>query len=238
MEWIIVGVMTVSYLFLSYFLWKKAYKKGAKDLFQLFMVDFYQQKVNAFKIQNKHVKKGGIAFIGDSITQDYPLQDFFSDLVTYNRGIGGDTTLGLSHRLNESAFEMNPQIIVMLIGTNDLSLTLDNVSTIIDRICHIIETILSKLPQVDIVLQSIYPVNPKLNLASVGPRKNQDIQKINQALQKIKSIHYVDINQSLQNEEGLLDSSFSYDGLHLSANGYEKVTSILKPLLNNLLKKD
>lgn len=233
-----LGIATIIYTGLSFYIWKKAYKKGAKDLFALFMVDFYQQKVNAFKIQNKHAKKRGITFIGDSITQDYPLQDFYSEFITYNRGIGGDTTLGLSNRLNESVFELDPQVVVILIGTNDLSLTQDSLEAIIGRIEEIVQTILESISNIQIILQSIYPINHTINPASVGPRTNQDIQIINQGISKIKNVHFVDIYFELINKDGLLDPKWSYDGLHLSALGYEKITSILLPILSKLIKKD
>ena len=65
---------------------------------------YYQKKCDSYAVQNTNLSKGQIIFIGDSITDLYPLDDYYADLnlVTYNRGIGGDTTQGVLERLKVS----------------------------------------------------------------------------------------------------------------------------------------
>ena len=82
---------------------------------------YYKMKTEAFAVNNTNASKGQIVFIGDSITDLCPLDDYYSDLqlATYNRGIGGDTTAGVLKRLDVSALQINPSKVVLLIGAND-----------------------------------------------------------------------------------------------------------------------
>ena len=61
-------------------------------------------------------------FVGDSITDLYVLDDHYADLpqAVYNRGIGGDTTAGVLARLQVSVLDLQPDVVVLMIGTNDL----------------------------------------------------------------------------------------------------------------------
>ena len=51
--------------------------------------DYYNNKVMSFGVQNANLSKGQIVFVGDSITDLYPLDDYYADLdlACYNRGI-------------------------------------------------------------------------------------------------------------------------------------------------------
>jgi hypothetical protein len=88
------------------------------------MSEYYKNKVTSFGIQNTNLSKGQIIFVGDSITDMYPLDDYYADLdlACYNRGIGGDVTQGVINRLQTSVFDLAPSKIVLMIGTNDVDL--------------------------------------------------------------------------------------------------------------------
>src|SRR5690606_14684002 len=165
-----------------------------------------------------------------SITQDYNCYEYFSTLKVYNRGIGGDTTEGLLTRLDTSIFQLMPDKVVLLIGTNDFSLLKTTKRKIIENINQIVQEIQQKLPKTKIILQSIYPVNENINPFSVLPRNNADIQAVNQQLAQIKGITFIDMFDLLE-KDGKLNAKYSHDGLHLNALGYTKVTEKLKPYL-------
>ena len=100
----------------------KAYKKGADDLFSAILANGWKKKVNDFNEYNKCVNKGGIIFVGDSLTDNYNVYEYYKGYDVYNRGIGGDTTIGLLKRMNESVYDLKPSIVVLLIGINDFEL--------------------------------------------------------------------------------------------------------------------
>lgn len=199
----------------------------------------YFARTNEFKIYNRHAKPGGVVFVGDSLTQRYPLSDFYPGVHLYNRGIDGDTTEGLSKRLNLSIFDLKPKVLVLQIGTNDLQVLGLAKEKTVANITHLIKTILQEMPNIKILLVSLYPVNETtdklVNKMIVGPRKNDDIEWINERIRQIPGVQFVDVFPSLLDEEGQLKMQYSKEGLHLSLAGYAVVTEVLKPILETLL---
>ena len=83
---------------------------------------YYDTKVAAFKEENKTIEQGSIdvAFIGDSLTDHYDVARFYPGITTLNRGIAGDNTYGLYRRLQVSLYDVQPKVVVLLIGSNNL----------------------------------------------------------------------------------------------------------------------
>ena len=199
----------------------------------------YFARTNEFKIYNRHAKLNGVVFVGDSLTQRYPLSEFYPGIHLYNRGIDGDTTEGLSKRLHLSIFDLKPKVVVLQIGTNDLQVLGLPKEKTVENITNLVETILVELPNVKILLVSLYPVNETtdklVNKFIVGPRKNVDIQWMNQRIRQIKGVEFIDVYPALLDEETQLKMQYSKEGLHLSLAGYSVVTSFIKPMLEKFL---
>lgn len=229
-----ISIMLVEgalFIVLSEALYRVGKRKGAEDLLKLFLVNGYDLKVKAFREQNKSIIPGGIVFVGDSITQDYPLTDFFPNKLVYNRGIGGDTTVGLLKRLNESAIDLIPKQIVLLIGTNDFGVLNEKPFAVSERIREIILELKKALPATDIVLLSVYPVNNTLDAFSVGSRKIEDIMELNRLISTIPDVTYIDLYSKLCDESNRLNPKLTIEGLHINAEGYRLITNTLLPYL-------
>lgn len=211
-------------------------KRGADEFLDFILAGGYDQRVKAFRDLNRRAISHQVVFVGDSITQDYPLSEHFPDFVTYNRGIGGDTTVGLAKRLEESVFELEPRVLVLLIGTNDLALLHSSPEEVIDRIAAIVGSIRSRLPETRILLESVYPVLPAFGEATREGRDNADIRAINAGIAALPGVEFVDLYPSLADSEGRLRSEFTVEGLHINQAGYFLISEILRPLLNE--KKD
>lgn len=233
MEWFLL-ILIVLLVLSTPFLYRMAYAKGRNDLLSVFLTSGYDMKVRSFDVQNRFIKKGGIAFVGDSITQDYPIHDHFPGLVLYNRGIGGDTTIGLLKRLEVSIFDLEPTSVVLWIGTNDFGVLDASVSDVFDRILETIDRIHRQLEHVTIFLLSLSPVNPEVNAITVGKRTNKKILELNQKLSTIENVTYIDLFPLLADEKGNLKGRLTYDGLHLNGEGY----AVLTPLLKHALVKE
>src|SRR5207247_869825 len=66
--------------------------------------------------------RNAVVLLGDSITQGWG-EDFsawFPGMKIANRGISGDTSRGVLIRLQEDVLALDPETVVLLIGTNDL----------------------------------------------------------------------------------------------------------------------
>jgi len=90
-EYIVIGILIIIIPISTLYFYEKGKKQGAKSFFELIANFGYTSKVKTFKSLNKDVPKGGIVFVGDSITQDYNVYEHFPGKLIYNRGIGGDT---------------------------------------------------------------------------------------------------------------------------------------------------
>ena len=201
------------------------------------MSEYYQNKVTSFGIQNENLSKGQIVFVGDSITDLCPLDDYYSDLdlACYNRGIGGDITLGVIDRLQVSIFDLNPSKIVLMIGTNDVDFGYPY-EEIVSNYRNLLEKIKENQPTVDMYVMSVIPQNKDLEKSSGldVTKNNKTIQKLNLDIKKMCEefgYTFVDIYPELIDEAGYLRKDCSDDGLHLNAGGFEIWANTLKPYL-------
>lgn len=188
-------------------------------------------------IKEESTKKGeNYVFLGDSITDWYPISEFFSDKTPIiNSGFAGDKTKDLLKDMDETVYRYNPTKVFIQIGTNDLNCDDSNGDIAYDNIVKMIENIKKNRPYAEIYLESIYPVNQtdneKINKNTTGKRTNEDIMKVNSKLKEYcekNDVIYVDIYNALLDEEGNLKLEYTDDGLHLSAEGYSVVSKELK----------
>ena len=232
---ILLGVLAISLVVIC-FLFKikinKEKENAVGEFFSLLLAGGYQKRVDDFKIYNKTVVKDGIVFVGDSLTENYNVYEYFKELNVYNRGIGGDTTLGLLKRMNESVYDLNPKVVVLLIGINDFELLENsNVETIYNNILTIVNNIKSNCPNTKIILQSLYPVckkdDPKIDKSCVINKDNEKIVKINNKIKNIEDVTYLDVYSSLVDETSNLKIEYTIEGLHINTLGYELITKLI-----------
>ena len=88
--------------------------------------EYYDSKVAEFVEENKTLQNVDVAFVGDSITDGYNLKYFYPEYITANRGISADTSFGLEDRIKVSVYDINPKVVVLLIGINNITNCLDN----------------------------------------------------------------------------------------------------------------
>ncbi len=228
--WIFI-IVIILFLISDYFIYKYAKKKGIDEFLQMLFVAGLMGKTEAFKSYNKYSKPGGIVFVGDSITQDFNVYEYFPNHNVYNRGIGGDTSRGVLSRLNESIFELKPNKVFLHIGTNDLELIADGIENIAKRINSIVKKIYEFDNKIEIYLISVYPVNPLIDKKTTGKRNNQDIIKLNNKIKEIPNIIYINIFDKLILDK-VLNPEYTIEGLHLNQKGYEIIRKIILKYIN------
>lgn len=190
------------------------------------------KKEELYDVANKYVKKGQIVFFGDSLTGFYPVQDFFDDVTVYNRGIANDRTTDLLRRM-QNVYDIAPRKLFLQIGTNDLGMG-KKPQNVIDNIAKIIAILQEKVPNVQIYVISLYPVNRHkqfISFISCQFRNNKKIIETNKLLKKFcaeKQLPFIDAYPSLTDCKGDLKVEYSVEGLHLNALGYDVMTGILK----------
>jgi len=189
-----------------------------------------------------------IVFLGDSITEgggDW--NNYFGTKNIVNRGISGDTTLGVLARLNEICF-YKPISLFLLIGINDIfnsdspnrkKITPLSVS---NNIIAIAEIIYKRSPSTQVYIQTTLPINNRLYKKLTGtfpahemPLPDQ-INQINTILKKNESQnHYtvIDLHDIFLDSRGSLSKKYTPDGVHLNEEGYHKWSNFIKDQISS-----
>ena len=168
-----------------------------------------------------------IIFLGDSITEGFDLKHYFPDLNIVNKGIYGDNTDGVLARLHKDVIELNPDVIFLLIGTNDFACGKSN-NMLIENLKKILTIIKSNLPAAAVYHSSILPVR------GLDNRNNKDIKEVNNEMRTFcdaTGITYFDLFPQFLNSNLEMAEIYSEDGLHLTKEGYDKWAELLTPVV-------
>jgi lysophospholipase L1-like esterase len=195
-------------------------------------------------------KKGGIDiyFEGDSITRrwgatDYPqfLANWKENFFGWNAadfGWGADNIQNILWRLQNGELDgVNPKVIVLLAGTNNVGRTNPpgsddaKVADITKGLKAVLDVMQAKAPRATIILTAIFPRNDNI---AVMPT----INKINANLARFadgKKIRFLNVNDKLADKDGKLFEGMMGDNLHPTLKGYQVWADGLKPIFTELL---
>jgi len=193
-----------------------------------------------YKEANEELKKSSsgrerIVFIGDSITESWTdfSPEFFQQNNFVNRGISGQTTPQMLIRLKPDAVRLDPKMIVINAGTNDIAGNTgpSTPEMIIDNICSMAEIAIKN--NIDVALSTILPVYKYPgNDEVVDPPKIISI--VNSALEeycKKNSLRYVDYYSPMVDEKKGLKSEYGNDGVHPTKEGYDVMEKAVKSVI-------
>jgi lysophospholipase L1-like esterase len=162
--------------------------------------------------------EGEIIFAGDSLIAEGPWSEFYSPIK--NRGIGGETTVGLLDRLDEIT-ESKPWKVFFLVGTNCLAADLP-IAQVVRNYRKILERIRRESPQTQGHVISVLPVNQRLKNGPV--HDNASIRDLNRRLRDLagefERVTFIDVFDALADANGDLRKDLTSDGLHLNNDGY------------------
>ena len=172
-----------------------------------------------------------VVFLGDSLTrrwEDNPelWNRFFGDFSPANFGIGGDGIDQVLWRLDQGELSgLDPRIVVLLIGTNNLSRNTDSeivagIRTVLDRLGHIV-------PDAEVLLLGLLPRDVDERNRNCSSR----ILGINRelsALERNGAVVFADLGEPFRDETGALRLDLMPDGLHLNEDGYEVFGPLLR----------
>ncbi|MEQ7801051.1 GDSL-type esterase/lipase family protein [Pedobacter sp. ASV1-7] len=180
----------------------------------------FKKRMEIFK--NDPLSKGGIIFLGNSITEQGDWKNLFPDKNVFNRGIGGDNTYGVLARLDE-VISSKPEKIFLMIGINDLGSRQWETSVILDNYNKIVDKIKKGSPKTKLYVQSILPLNDNILKGGTYKNKADTIIKLNKVLKSIgnsKCAGFVDLYSIFHTGDTVLNARYTKDGIHLLPDGY------------------
>ena len=179
-----------------------------------------------------------VVFLGDSITDYWKLPDYFPGKPYINRGIDGQSTPEMLVRFRQDVISLNPAVLVVLAGTNDIAGVTGRTSNEEIEANYASMAELARLHHIRVVFSSLLPVYNYTveSKESFVLRPRERLLALNAWLKDYCSrnrLVYLDYASALADDKGMLRRELSDDGLHPNDAGYK----IMAPLAENAIAK-
>lgn len=173
-----------------------------------------------------------VVFIGDSITEPWNLNGYFTGKPYVNRGMIGQTTFQLLLRFHQSVVELHPRTVVILAGINEVGGNARQVSISEIESNYLAMAEIAKSNGIKVVFCSLLPIhnyfpNRKVKIENYS---RDSIFALNWWLRDycLKSgAVYADYFSAMTDTRGFMRRDLSNDGLHPNPGGYKVMTSVL-----------
>ncbi|WP_339899089.1 GDSL-type esterase/lipase family protein [uncultured Gilvimarinus sp.] len=177
-----------------------------------------------------------LVFIGDSITQGWEesgkpvYQQAFAEWPSLNLGFSGDRTENVLWRLQHGEVaDIDPQLIVLMIGTNNTGHRQDEPVAIARGVEQILTELKRRLPDSKILMLAIFPRGAT---ADDYARRNNTLA--NARLRNFadgEQVFFTDLNSVFLGKDGNLSEEIMPDLLHPNEYGYQLWANELVPLI-------
>ena len=201
----------------------------SNDADELYIKDFLDwDKKNTFE-------KNGILFIGSSSIRKWKTSEYFNYKTIINRGFGGSHISDINHYFNTIIFTYSPKIIVFYAGDNDIA-GKKRPDQVLEDYIEFVGLVKKNIKQTRIIYLPIKPSPSRWSLWGNMAEANRLIKTfIDSDDQQI----YLDTATPMLNSRGKPSGHlFVSDSLHLSEEGYDLWSGILKPALDSLIYID
>lgn len=182
----------------------------------------------------------GVIYMGDSITDGWikSSPDFWEGKPYLDRGIGGQTTTQMLVRFRQDVINLNPKVVVILAGINDIAQNNGPITT--EEIFGNIKSmaILAREAGIKVVLCSVLPANKFPWRPSINPvEKVATLNSYIKDYAKKEKIVYVDYFSKMADEHQGLPSNLAKDGIHPTPDGYKIMEALVEPAVKEALNK-
>lgn len=198
--------------------------------------NFKKYKQENERMAQKENNEFRVVFMGNSITEFWKSTDssYFNDNHYIDRGISGQTTPQMLIRFRPDVIELNPNVVVILAGINDIAENTGPIpiKDIYGNIISMVE--LAQSNGIKPILCSVLPVLDFYWHPGLAPI--QKIIALNNLLRTYAEKHdipFVDYYQAMVDENKGLNKMYSDDGVHPNLAGYK----IMEPLLEQAIGK-
>ena len=183
-----------------------------------------------------------VVFFGDSITDLWPLEQYFPRKPYINRGISGQTTPQMLVRFRQDVIDLHPRVVVILAGTNDIAgitgpMRLEDIEANYQSLSD-----LARASHIRVVFASVLPVHNYTEKSKdfFAQRSPEKILALNRWLKdycaRTDDI-YLDYFSAMVDDKGLLKRDLADDGLHPNDAGYKIMVPLAEAAIQKALEK-
>lgn len=183
-------------------------------------------------------KKPRVVFLGDSITDMWRLNEYFTGKDYVNRGINGQITSQMLARFQADVVQLKPTAVLILAGTNDIGRGV-NPAVIQNNLTMMCD--LADVHKIKVILAGILPVsdhhkdvNPMWARTKLRPPAA--ILAMNKWIRDFcarRNYTYLDYYPALAGADGQMAPNLADDGLHPNPGGYR----VMAPLAEDAIEK-
>lgn len=196
-----------------------------------------------FHAEDVEVAEAGgvnVLWLGDSITEGWKGQAVWEERIaplgSANFGIGGDTTSEVLWRLRHGAAgKLDPQVVVLLIGTNNFHFNGDAPSEVVGGVAAVLGELQARFPRARVLLLGLFPREE--NPAGETRRKVAAVNRGLPGLADGERVVYRDLGPLFLEADGRISPEVMPDFLHLSAEGYRRWAEGVLPLVESWLNE-
>lgn len=201
----------------------------------------HQKKLEEIRAHREAGRRVRLLFVGDSITEGWEkegravFQRRYAPLNAVALGFGGDRTENLLWRLQNGELDgVDPQAVVMMIGTNNTGERQEDPAFVAAGVKRCLDEIRRRLPRARVLLLAIFPRGAQADdpLRRINERINPLLAKLADGRQVV----FQDIGAAFIQPDGTLPPAVMPDFLHLSEDGYERWARSIEPTLARLLQ--
>lgn len=204
-------------------------------------------KTKVMEMRNEMIKTQGVKpdliLLGDSITEGFNLNFYYvSEMKILNCGMSGDRLSTVNARLQRDVLDFEPSNVLFNMGINDFlhfdEPTLENADSYVLELSTNYRTTVKTMVESGInvycastILLSEIPYDEANNHFSNYMYINALIGKLNVEIKQICDDYgqtFIDYNLVLKSKYNQLDTTYTYDGIHLNIKGYMRVVEQLK----------
>jgi len=200
-------------------------------------INRFEKEIEAFEKKDmlSRYSSNSVVFVGSSSIRMWEsLAKDMSPHPVINRGFGGSTIFEVNHYFDRIITKFQPAQVLLYAGENDIALGYTADETF-DAFVEFINLCKQQIPDTDIVFISMKPSPSRWQLWDQVHSANEKIRNLCLLSNKLL---YVDVGKLMLTENGEPDKSiFIEDMLHMNPSGYERWTSLINPVLNQLRAK-
>ena len=192
------------------------------------------------KLPPPQADKPRVVFFGDSITDGWRLNEYFSGRDFVNRGISGQTTGQMLGRTEADVIALQPEAVLLLAGTNDIALCvpLATIENNLTAIAELAEAHGSRLLLASLLPVSDYHADQNPFYERSRQRPPETIRALNDWIRGFchqRNCTYVDYFAAMVDPQGYLKAELSDDGLHPNSAGYRVMAPLALTALDSAL---